>query len=102
MDNASNAELRDTWEQAAPGWAKWEQAFSAGLYPATEALIDMAGIQPGMRILDLGCGAGSQTIQAAKRVGPNGSVVASDISVGMLDHVRRNAERSGLQNVETL
>lgn len=102
MDNASNAELRDTWEKAAPGWAKWEQAFSAGLYGATEALIDMAGIKPGMRVLDVACGAGSQTIQAAKRVGPNGSVVASDISVSMLDHVRRNAEQVGLQNIETL
>jgi len=47
---------------------------------ATDALIDMAGIRPGMRVLDLACGAGSQTIQVAKRVGPNGGVVASDIS----------------------
>jgi SAM-dependent methyltransferase len=55
-----------------------------------------------MRILDLACGAGSQTIQAARRVGPNGKVVASDISGTMLEHVRRNAAREGLQNIETL
>jgi ubiquinone/menaquinone biosynthesis C-methylase UbiE len=65
-------------------------------------LIDMAGIRPGMRVLDLACGAGSQSIQAAKRVGPNGTVVASDISASMLEHVRRNAALAGLQNIETL
>jgi cyclopropane fatty-acyl-phospholipid synthase-like methyltransferase len=65
-------------------------------------LIDMAGVQTGMRVLDLACGAGSQSIQLAKRVGPNGTVVASDISATMLDHVRRNALRMGLKNIETL
>jgi ubiquinone/menaquinone biosynthesis C-methylase UbiE len=100
--NTSGSELRNTWESAAPGWAKWEQAFSADLTAATDALIDMAGIQPGMRVLDLACGAGSQSIQAAKRVGPTGSVVAIDISRTMLEHVRRNAIRTGLQNIEAL
>jgi ubiquinone/menaquinone biosynthesis C-methylase UbiE len=65
-------------------------------------LMDMAGIRLGMRVLDLACGAGSQTIQAAKRVGPNGSIVACDISAAMLDHVRENATTAGLQNIETL
>ena len=101
-DNTSKSELRNTWESAAPGWAKWEPVFSASLSTATDALIDMAGIRPGMRVLDLACGTGSQTIQAAKRVGPNGKVVASDISGAMLEHVRQNASRAGLGNIETL
>jgi ubiquinone/menaquinone biosynthesis C-methylase UbiE len=84
------------------GWAKWEPVFAESLSRATDALIDMAGIRPGMRVLDLVCGAGSQSIQAAKRVGPNGKVVASDISGTMLEHARRNAARAGLQNIETL
>ena len=101
-EDASKSELRKTWEKAAPGWAKWERAFSAGLSPATDTLIDMAGIQVGMRVLDLACGAGSQAIQAARRVGPNGSVVACDISATMLDHVSQNAASASLQNIETL
>jgi SAM-dependent methyltransferase len=102
-DSTLKFELRNTWESAAPGWAKWEHAFAASLSSATDALIDMAGIRPGMRVLDLACGAGSQSIQAAKRVGPNGRVVASDISPCMLEHVRRNAARAGgLGNIETL
>src|SRR5262245_16090715 len=94
------SELRTTWESAAPGWAKWEETFSSGLSGATDTLIDMAGVQLGMRVLDLACGAGSQTLQAARRVGPSGSVVASDISATMLEHARRNAATAGLQNVE--
>src|ERR1700752_1390528 len=66
-DNTSNLELRRTWESAAPGWAKWEGVFSAGLSGVTDTLIDMAGIRLGMRVLDVACGAGSQSIQAAKR-----------------------------------
>jgi ubiquinone/menaquinone biosynthesis C-methylase UbiE len=94
------SELRSTWESAAPGWANWEETLSAGLSGATDTLIDMAGVQPGMRVLDLACGAGSQTLQVAKRVGPGGRVVANDISPTMLEHARRNAAKAGLQNVE--
>ena len=101
-DTSAKSELRSTWEKAAPGWAKWEHKFSAGLSAATDTLIDMAGIRPGMRVLDVACGAGSQTIQTAKRVGSSGSVVACDISATMLDHVRQSAAAANLQNIETL
>jgi len=101
-DTSAKSELRNTWEKAAPGWAKWEREFSAGLSAATDTLINMAGIRPGMRVLDLACGAGSQTIDAAKRVGPSGNVVACDISATMLNHVRQSAVAANLQNIETL
>lgn len=52
-DTSAESELRNTWERAAPGWAKWEHEFSAGLSAATDTLIDMASIRPGMRVLDL-------------------------------------------------
>ena len=101
-NSVSTSELRATWESAAPGWAKWEGILSENLVDATDTLLDMAGIEPGMRVLDLACGAGSQTLQAAQRVGQNGTVVASDISGEMLKHVRENARRAGLDNVETV
>lgn len=101
-ENAQSREVRKTWELAASGWAKWESVLAARLSDVTETLVDMAGVGPGMRILDLACGAGSQSIQAAKRVGPNGSVVACDISATMLEHVRQNADRAGVDNIVTL
>ena len=101
-ETATKSELRNTWEKSAPGWAKWENEFSAGLSAATDTLIDMAGARPGMRVLDLACGAGNQTIRTARRVGPSGRVVACDISATMLDHVRQSAAAANLQNIEIL
>lgn len=101
-DSTPASELRRTWEAAAPGWAKWEHVFAASFARATDTLIDMAGIRQGMRVLDVACGAGSQSIRVAERVGPEGRVVASDISEAMLAHLRRNAIRAGLGNIETL
>lgn len=97
-----NPDTRGTWEAAAPGWAKWEHAIASSLSQATEMLLDMARVRPGMRVLDVACGAGSQSIRAAKRVGSTGKVVASDISATMLDRVRESAARAGLANIETL
>ena len=101
-DTTAKSELRNTWEKAAPGWAKWEKEFSAGLSAATDTLIDMAGIRTGLRVLDLACGAGSQTIHLAKLVGASCRVVACDISATMLDHVRQSAAAASLQNIEAL
>jgi ubiquinone/menaquinone biosynthesis C-methylase UbiE len=96
------ADIRKQWEGAAPGWAKWEATISTSLEPATTAMLDMAGISPGARVLDLASGAGSQTLSAARRVGARGHVVASDISETMLQHVQENARAAGLDNVTTL
>jgi SAM-dependent methyltransferase len=97
-----NAEIRRRWEEAASGWAHWEATIAAWMEPASEAMLDMAGIDAGGRVLDLASGAGSQTLRAARRVGAHGHVVASDIAETMLHHVRENARAAGLINVSTL
>lgn len=100
-NNVSTNELRATWASAAPGWAKWESEFTRNLVDATGTLFDHVNMTAGMRVLDLACGAGSQTLMAARRVGEGGSVVACDISDEMLRHTRENADRAGLSNIET-
>ena len=90
------------WDSAAPGWAKWEAALMGAAAEATEQMLDAANVEMGMKVLDLACGAGSQTIQAAKRVGPTGRVVANDIASKMLTFATANAADAGLTNVETL
>jgi ubiquinone/menaquinone biosynthesis C-methylase UbiE len=102
MTEPTTTEARKTWESAAPGWAQWEDIIAVGFRSATETLLDMANVRDGTRLLDLACGAGSQTFQAAERVGAQGSVVASDISPTMLSHVRDKAKKLGVQNIETL
>lgn len=94
--------IRDRWESAAPGWAKWEHVLSVSFKDATDKMLDVAGVSPGMSVLDVACGAGSASLQAAERVGPAGRILSCDISATMLDHVRRNVARQGVGNIETL
>jgi cyclopropane fatty-acyl-phospholipid synthase-like methyltransferase len=60
------ADIRQHWERAAPGWARWEPTMAAFMEPATETMLTMAGVGPGAQVLDLACGAGSQTLRAAR------------------------------------
>ncbi len=59
-------------------------------------------LSPGERVLDLGCGAGTDTLVAAQMVAPSGSVVGVDMTPEMLARARRAAEQMGQANVEFL
>jgi SAM-dependent methyltransferase len=96
------ATTRNQWDSAAGAWHRWGPTLSAWLGPATEVMFDLAGVATGSRVLDVAAGAGEQTLAAARRVGSNGSVVATDISAAILEHCARDASIAGLTNVETL
>jgi ubiquinone/menaquinone biosynthesis C-methylase UbiE len=68
--------------------------------PTTSALFDRAGIRPGARCLDLGCGTGEVTFDLARRAGPSGRAVGVDMDAVKLSRAREEAERKGLPNVE--
>jgi len=57
-------------------------------------------LEPGERVLDLGCGAGTDSLVAAQMVAPEGSVVGIDMTREMLDKARRAAGVMGAGNVE--
>lgn len=59
-----------------------------------------ADIPAGSAVLDLGCGAGLDTLIAADRTGPNGRVIAVDFGAAMIDRARVSAEELGARNVE--
>jgi SAM-dependent methyltransferase len=59
-----------------------------------------AGIRPGMRVLDLGCGAGNVSFVAASLVGPDGYVVGVDSSPDALARARLRAGQRGLTQVQ--
>src|SRR3954452_9109636 len=67
--------------------------------PMTGAWLDAAGIRPGMRVADLGCGPGDVTLAAAERVGPSGAVVGGDSAPPPPDVGRRRGREAGLRNV---
>jgi ubiquinone/menaquinone biosynthesis C-methylase UbiE len=92
---------REQWDQHAKGWDHQGPRIRAWLRDATDAMIEMAGIKPGMRVLDVAAGAGDQTLDIAVRVGSEGSVLATDLSPAILQFAKHNAERAGLSNVQT-
>lgn len=67
-----------------------------------ELLMDRAGIGPGMRVLDAGCGPGRLTLPIARRVGPAGRVVALDRQPRMLARLQRRIVEHGVDNVEVV
>jgi SAM-dependent methyltransferase len=62
-------------------------------------LLRLAGIQPGMRVLDIGCGAGDVTMQIASIVGESGQVTGVDTDAALLAVARERAKDGGLGNV---
>jgi ubiquinone/menaquinone biosynthesis C-methylase UbiE len=85
------------------GWDKAVGDYEAGwrdqLEPAQSMLLEMAGLAPGERVLDVACGTGLVSFRAHAAVGPTGSVLGTDISAEMVEAARRRAASEGLENI---
>ncbi|MGI8497715.1 MAG: class I SAM-dependent methyltransferase [Gemmatimonadaceae bacterium] len=95
------ATTREQWQAAAEAWDRWGPTLHEWLGKATELMLDMSGVGSGDNVLDVAAGAGEQTIVIARRVGPTGSVLATDISPSILDFAQKAAVEAGLKNVKT-
>jgi SAM-dependent methyltransferase len=91
----------EQWQTAAEPWHRWGPTLEAWLGAATEAMLDMGCVGRGARVLDVAAGAGGQSLVAARRAGPDGHVLAVDISSNILAFAERSAREAGLDNVET-
>lgn len=98
---AFKAATRAQWQDAAEAWHRWGPTVGSWLGDATEAMLDMASVGPGCRVLDVAAGAGEQSITAARRVLPDGNVLATDLAPALLARAAADAEAAGLTNVET-
>lgn len=81
-------------------WRRASGHRAATMGPATTLMLDLADLAPGDRVLDLGAGTGEQTLLVAERVGPFGSILATDVSPAMVQAIRETAQTAGLANVE--
>ena len=96
---AYKSTTREQWQTAAEPWHRWGGFIEDWLGEATSLMLDLAGTGAGARVLDVAAGAGGQTLVAARRVGPAGSVLATDISSNILGYVEHAAEDASLRNV---
>ena len=92
---------RQQWQDYASGWNDWAPRLESWLGDATERMLDLAGITTGSNVLDVAAGAGGQSVAAGRRVGPTGTVLATDLSPAILDHAQRAATMAGLTNLTT-
>ncbi len=93
---------RQQWEDAADAWHRWGPTLEAWLGETTERMLDAAAVSSGSRVLDVAAGAGGQTLAAARRTGPGGAVVATDISPTIHTNAAKAAAEAGLTNIETV
>jgi SAM-dependent methyltransferase len=92
---------RAQWSAAARSWARAAEEEETGASgKATAWMLGAADLRPGQRVLELACGAGRVGLQAAARVGPEGTVLCSDFSEAMVAAVGERIERHGVANVE--
>jgi len=92
---------REQWNKDGAAWRRWNPTLDRWYGEVTRQMLDLARIQPGQRVLDIAAGAGEPAVGAAERVGPDGYVLATDLSEGIVELARQVALERGLEQVET-
>jgi ubiquinone/menaquinone biosynthesis C-methylase UbiE len=101
IDSAGFREAQHkNWDAAAAGWKEWSEFNDRADAHISERLVELADVQSGSRVLDVAAGYGEPALTAARKAGPEGRVVATDISAEMLAFGRERAAAAGLGNVE--
>jgi SAM-dependent methyltransferase len=98
VDPANRDQLRAWDGDGGAYWAARAEHFERVVARYTAPFFAAAGIRPDDRVLDVGCGAGGTTREAARQA-PVGEAVGVDLSSAMLEVARRTAEREGRTNV---
>lgn len=95
MTDEANAAQRQFWNSGfGEKWVTFEADLETLHAPMTDPLLARAAIEPGMRVLDVGCGSGSVARRAAELTRPGGKVTGVDISDVLLHTARATAARA--------
>jgi SAM-dependent methyltransferase len=81
-------------------WRRYDDVEVRLTAELSERMLDLAGLGPGSRVLDLATGRGEPAIRAARRVGTEGRVLGVDLHDGLLELARERATREGITNLE--
>jgi SAM-dependent methyltransferase len=90
---------RDFWDRRAAAWERRADSLDSFSDAYGAPAMDALRVQPGERVLDVGCGPGATAIELAARVSPGGDVVGVDVSPAMIAAATRRATTAGVSNV---
>lgn len=93
------AQQHQIWDDAAAGWQAWWQTIERGAQKVSDKIIELAEIKPGDKVLDIATGIGEPAVTAARKIMPNGKVIAIDISPQMLAIAKTRAKSLGLDSI---
>ena len=91
--------VRQDWTEGAQAWRRWNAKLGVMSRAATEAIVRVAQIEPGLRVLDLAGGTGEPAMSLAEVVGPDGHVTATDLVPEMLAVAEETAGQRGLRTL---
>lgn len=102
--NTELTEIRDaqkaSWEKFSPGWKKWDEITMNFLVPYGDEIIRLLKPEGSDKVLDIAAGTGEPGLSIAPMI-PEGKVIVTDLSEGMLDVANEKASALGLNNLET-
>jgi SAM-dependent methyltransferase len=98
IDETNRAQA-DFWAASGAQWTRMRDRFDAQAGAHGTAAIDALGPATGEYVIDIGCGAGSTTLELSRRVGRDGRVLGLDISPTMLEGARAFAAQAGATNI---
>jgi SAM-dependent methyltransferase len=95
------AAMRKEWTEPeiAEAWRKWSGPREALALEVNKAMMKLAEVRAGQKVLDIASGAGQPAIPIAEAVAPSGHVTATDLSAALLGIAEENARALGLQNM---
>ena len=88
------------WDVASEGWLRCSALYEPFEEPVNNRLIELAEIGTGDHVVDVATGIGDPALSVAKRVRPDGRVIATDQSPAMLAIAERRARDRGFTNIE--
>jgi enediyne biosynthesis protein CalE5 len=89
------------WAAVASQWANYADDIDQRGELMTTRILELAGLRPAQRVLELASGSGGAGLAAAVRVGGDGRVLISDVVAEMVESAAARARERGLLNVET-
>src|ERR671915_1443169 len=91
---------RQQWKKGAEGWRKRSDFIDVATAHVSKRMVELAGVEPGSRVLDVAAGYGEPSLTAAAVAGAKGKVVATDISPEMLAYGRERAAAAGPDDLD--